>query len=252
MLKYPVMLERDDNTVMVTSPDFPELSTFGMDREEAIARAADALEEAIATRIHDGLDIPLPSKGRDVAVLPTLTAVKVMLYRGMREQGVGKAELARRLGWHLPQVDRVLDVQHNSRMDQMDAAMGAIGRHLYVRDSVRCVSPGQSLRHDRDSDDGHMTMKETRFPAYLDPCEWVRSVHLWADRTGRLVEEVRLYTNKDKTRCSRYLAMCKESSDQFLETRNDNYYADVLEAMSLVDAILFKVSGGPLEDIRRV
>ena len=137
MLKYPVVLEADDDSVLVTSPDFPELTTFGMDRDEAKARAVDALEEAIAARINDGLDIPLPSKGRDVAVLPTLTAVKVMLYRGMREQGIGKAELARRLGWHLPQVDRVLDVQHNSRMDQMDAAMGAIGRHLYVRDSVR-------------------------------------------------------------------------------------------------------------------
>ena len=59
-------------------------------------------------------------------MLPTLTAVKVMLYQGMREQGIGKAELARRLGWHLPQVDRILDVQHKSRMDQVDAAMGAI------------------------------------------------------------------------------------------------------------------------------
>ncbi len=137
MLTYPVVLERDDNTILVSSPDFPELNTFGMDREEAKARAVDALEEAIAARIHDGLDIPLPSKGRDCAVLPTLTAIKVMLYRGMTEQGIGKAELARRLGWHLPQVDRVLDVQHNSRMDQMDAAMGAIGRNLYVRDSVR-------------------------------------------------------------------------------------------------------------------
>ena len=32
------------------------------------------------------------------ATLPTLTAIKVVLYRGMREQGIGKAELARRLG----------------------------------------------------------------------------------------------------------------------------------------------------------
>ena len=84
MLKYPVVLEADDDSVLVTSPDFPELTTFGMDREEAIARAVDALEEAIAARVHDGLDIPLPSKGRDVAVLPTLTADKVMLYWGRR------------------------------------------------------------------------------------------------------------------------------------------------------------------------
>ena len=50
----------------------------------------------------------------------------------MRDQGVGKAELARRLGWYLPQVDRVLDVQHRSGMDMMDAALGAIGRRLHV------------------------------------------------------------------------------------------------------------------------
>ena len=133
MLTYPILLEEDDGTLLATSPDFPELTTFGMDRDEALARAVDALEEAIAARIHDGRDIPAPSQGPETAVLPTLTAIKVMLYQGMREQGVGKAELARRLGWHLPQVDRVLDVRHNSRMDQLDSAMVAIGRHLYVR-----------------------------------------------------------------------------------------------------------------------
>ena len=100
-------------------PTFPELTTFGDDREEALARAVHALEEAIAARIHDRKDIPEPSRGAAYVVLPTLTSVKVMLYQGMREQGVGKAELARRLGWHMPQVDRVLDVEHRSRLDQM-------------------------------------------------------------------------------------------------------------------------------------
>ena len=121
MLAYPITLEDDGGTVLVTSPDFPELTTFGDDREEAIA-----------ARIHDRKDIPTPSRGETYAVLPTLTSVKVMLYQGMRDQGVGKAELARRLGWHMPQVDRVLDVQHRSRIDQMDAALGAIGQRLHV------------------------------------------------------------------------------------------------------------------------
>ena len=67
-----------------------------------VVRDLDVRGQAIAARIHDGRDISLPSQGRQVAVLPTLTAVKVMLYQGMREQGIGQAELARRLGWHLP------------------------------------------------------------------------------------------------------------------------------------------------------
>ena len=136
MLAYPITLEDDDGTLLVTSPDFPELTTFGDDREAAIARAIHALEEAIAARIHDRKDIPTPSRGETYAILPTLTSVKVMLYQGMRDQGVGKAELARRLGWHLPQVDRVLDVQHRSGLERMDAALGAIGRRLHVTAAV--------------------------------------------------------------------------------------------------------------------
>ncbi len=137
MLTYPIQLEEDEGTVMATSSDFPELTTFGVDRDDALMRAVDALEEAIAARIHAGQDIPSPSMG-DVRVgLPTLTAVKVILYQGMRDDGVGKAELAGRLGWHLPQVDRVLDIQHRSRMDQVDAALSVIGRELHVSAPAR-------------------------------------------------------------------------------------------------------------------
>ena len=61
MLAYPITLKNDDGTVMATSPDFPELTTFGEDRKEAVDRAIHALEEAIAARIHDRKDIPTPS-----------------------------------------------------------------------------------------------------------------------------------------------------------------------------------------------
>lgn len=133
MLAYPVSLDDDDGTVLVTSADFPELTTFGNDRNEALARAVDALEEAIAARIAAKQDIPEPSADGVQVTVPTLTAIKALLYQGMREQGIGNMELARRLGWHLPQVDRVLDVHHSSRLDRMDAALKAIGYQLEVR-----------------------------------------------------------------------------------------------------------------------
>ena len=133
MLDYPVELTPDDNgTLLVTAPNFPELTTFGEDRKDALARAEDALEEAIAARIAHRDDVPRPSGGRVTVTLGSLTAVKVLLYRGMREQGVGKAELARRLNWHLPQVDRALDIGHKSRLDQLDAALLAIGLQLRI------------------------------------------------------------------------------------------------------------------------
>jgi len=39
----------------------------------------------------------------------------------MRMQRVGTAELARRLNWHLPQVDRLLDLLHASRLISLKA-----------------------------------------------------------------------------------------------------------------------------------
>ena len=132
MLAYPIHLEPDDDTILATSPDFPELVTFGDDRDDALTHAIDALEEAIAVRIRYGEDIPPPSAGEDCAILPALTEAKVLLYQGMREQGIGKVELARRLGWRLPQVDRALDINHRSRLDDMDAALRAVGQQLYV------------------------------------------------------------------------------------------------------------------------
>ena len=50
----------------------------------------------------------------------------------MRAAGVKKTGLARRLSWHRPQVDRLLDLRHASRMDQLEAALAALGKKLVL------------------------------------------------------------------------------------------------------------------------
>jgi antitoxin HicB len=133
-LNYPVILSEDDNgTVLVTAPDFPEATTFGEDRDEALLRAVDAIETAIQGRIGDRDEVPLPSvAGGDAVELPMQTGLKVLLYRAMRERNLRKAALARRLGWKAPQVDRLLDLRHASRLDQLEAAFGALGKRIEV------------------------------------------------------------------------------------------------------------------------
>jgi antitoxin HicB len=61
-----------------------------------------------------------------------LESVKLAIYQEMLAQGVRKAELARRLGWKAPQVDRLFDLNHASRLDQLEAAAKALGRHIDV------------------------------------------------------------------------------------------------------------------------
>jgi antitoxin HicB len=60
-MRYAVRLTPDDDgTLLVTVPDLPEAITFGVDREDALARAVDAIETAIIGRIAAREDIPVP------------------------------------------------------------------------------------------------------------------------------------------------------------------------------------------------
>jgi antitoxin HicB len=107
---------RDDNdTLQVTCPAFPEVTTFGADEGEAVAHAVSAIEEAIAARISDGDPLPrpvarlaAPRRGELWVRLPLLTALKVELVIALSDAGITRAELARRLGWHREQVDRLI------------------------------------------------------------------------------------------------------------------------------------------------
>jgi len=136
MLRYPVQLAVDDTgAVSVSFPDVPEAHTFGEDKSEALARAVDALETALSMYVDGRQAIPAPSrlKRRQKAVaLPLLTEAKLALYEAMRSGRVGKAELGRRLNWHLPQVDRLLDLMHASRLDQIEDAFRALGLRLSI------------------------------------------------------------------------------------------------------------------------
>ena len=134
MLRYPVTLTKENGSLVVTFPDFPEAHTYGDDKEEALARAVDALMTIIDAYMKDRQAIPKPSKIRKEHVpVPALMVAKIGLYDAMRTQRIGKAELARRLHWHLPQVDRVLNVRHASRLDQLEQAMAAVGKRLTVQ-----------------------------------------------------------------------------------------------------------------------
>lgn len=124
----------DNGTLLVTFPDLPEAVTFGEDESDALLRAVDALESVLVSRIDEREDVPMPSPvaDRPCVILPALTAAKVLLYRAMRDAGLRKADFARQLGWHGPQIDRLLDLDHASRLDQIEAALAVLGKRLTV------------------------------------------------------------------------------------------------------------------------
>jgi len=133
MFNYPVTLTTDEGTVMVTFTDVPEAITFGLDEDEALLQAVDALESALTFYIEDRKLLPIPSKpkkGQKTVRPSALECGKLGVYQAMTEQGIKKSELARRLGWHMPQIDRLFDLRHASKLDQIEAAASVLGKHV--------------------------------------------------------------------------------------------------------------------------
>ena len=139
MIAYKVKLEPDDNdTLLVTCPDLPPVTTFREDRADALAQAVDAIEEVIASSMAHGEDVPRPRRvarlRRDegLVVLPALSSLKLELYWALRVAGMTRAELTRRLGWNRESVDRLFRLDHMSRLDQLETAFRALGRRVDV------------------------------------------------------------------------------------------------------------------------
>jgi antitoxin HicB len=133
---YPARLIPEKRSgLTVRFPDLPEAITSGEDRVEALRQAADCLEDAIAGRIADNLEIPNPSNPRrnqTLIALPAPMAAKAALYLAIREAGVSNLQLARRLGLHEKEIRRMLDPRHATRLARVQEVLTALGKRLVV------------------------------------------------------------------------------------------------------------------------
>jgi antitoxin HicB len=138
MLHFNALFEPDTERggFVVTFPDFKWGVTQGDTEQEALDMAADALQMIVADYIENGKPIPAPRKlrGRKYRSirLPGLQSAKVELYNAFLSSGVRKAELARRLEIPSPNIDRLFDLSHQSRLDQLEAAFKALGKELMI------------------------------------------------------------------------------------------------------------------------
>ena len=135
MFNYPVTLTLDDGNVLVTFADVPEAITFGTDEQEALMQAIDALETGLSFYVDARQPLPVPSKakrGQKTVSPSALECAKLGVYKAMTDQGIRKAELARRLGWHMPQVDRLFDLRHASKFEQLETAAAVLGKRLVL------------------------------------------------------------------------------------------------------------------------
>jgi antitoxin HicB len=133
---YPVTFTHDENdTIIAEFPDVPEAMTVGSDEKNAFDWAQDALIVALTGYIEERRDIPPPSKakkGQKSVHLPPQIAMKLAIYQSMRDQKVTQAALGDCLGIDGRQVRRILDLDHNTTLSQLTAALKCLGKELII------------------------------------------------------------------------------------------------------------------------
>ncbi len=133
---YPVLLKAaEEGGYIVTCRDLPSLITQGEDKADALAQAADAMDEVFATYMVEGLTFPTPSKPRryEYSIAPPAeTMAKAALYMAMSEAGITKVQLAKQLGVDEKEVRRLLDPHYGSKLPRIAQAIQLLGRRLVI------------------------------------------------------------------------------------------------------------------------
>ena len=134
--QYSVRLAAaDEGGYVVTCRDLPQLITQGEDQQDALEQASDAMDEAFATYMIEGMDFPAPSKpkrGEHLISPPAETMAKAALYVAMREAGISKIQLAKQLGVDEKEVRRLLDPHYHSKLPRIAQAISLLGQRLVI------------------------------------------------------------------------------------------------------------------------
>jgi antitoxin HicB len=136
LFSYPARFKTgSDGRVFVEFVDLPRVATDGVDEREAMEEAMDALGSDLSIRLARREEIPEPSvakRGQRQVPVPLGLAPKLALYLAMRDQRISNSELARRLGLHERVVRRMLDPEHATKADKIQAALAALGKQMTV------------------------------------------------------------------------------------------------------------------------
>lgn len=133
---YPATLTTGTGSrVLVQFMDLPRVATDGKDEREALEEAIDALGSDLSIRLARREQIPTPSPavpGQRLIPVPLWLAPKLALYLAMRDQRVTNSELARRLSVHERVIRRMLDPEHATKAEKIQAALAVLGKQLVV------------------------------------------------------------------------------------------------------------------------
>ncbi|MFQ0990697.1 type II toxin-antitoxin system HicB family antitoxin [Gilliamella apicola] len=124
---YPATLTKENERWTVTFRNIPEVITCDDDLQDALNMAQDAL---IASMDHR--TVPLPSKakkGEYLIDLPASLFAKALLLNEI----ITNIERAKRINAKPQEVQRIVNLNHSTKIDTISKALSASGKHLELK-----------------------------------------------------------------------------------------------------------------------
>ncbi|MCU4389916.1 type II toxin-antitoxin system HicB family antitoxin [Acinetobacter courvalinii] len=129
---YPAKFElQDDGCYVVSFRDIPEALTQGYSLDEARTQAKDVLIDALDFYFEDSRPVPQPSalqEGEELVEMPMSVWAKVLLLNAMLEKRVSQSDLAKLLHKNRQEMQRIVDLNHNTKIDTVVDALKLLGK----------------------------------------------------------------------------------------------------------------------------
>lgn len=136
-MEYPALFDpATEGGFTITFPDFGWGVSQGDAERDSHEMALALLQTLVQEHIRKGEDLPKRSNPRGrkhrAIRLPAMQTAKAELYRQFKASGLRKIDLARKMGIPKTIVDRLFDLKHSSRFEQLEAAFHVLGKELNI------------------------------------------------------------------------------------------------------------------------
>lgn len=138
---YPYVVKAEpEGGFFISFPDVPEALTGAETRDDIERMARDALVAALSFYTDADRPLPAPSRGRTVAAVPVVVALKLALHEAMLARGVSNVALAGLLETDEKAIRRMRDPLHTTKVESLEAALRLLGRAVEVTVSERAAA----------------------------------------------------------------------------------------------------------------
>ena len=136
MYSYPSLLrDNKEGGYIVSFRDVPEAITEIWSMDELQDTAVDALVTVLEMYFEKNRVFPEPSKPKKnevMVALPLIVVAKMLLLNVMVSSNIRPCDLARKMHIKPQEVNRIIDLQHKTKLDTIDSAMRALGKSLQL------------------------------------------------------------------------------------------------------------------------